>query len=156
MYSYVLKEKLCEELTAHLQHTATKNANVYIDDIPASKFKGQELNVFPFVVIEVTEGKIPIKSNSDVSNTRTVLMNLGVDTSKENNPDVETLASNIIDYILRKQIIGDMFVLSGESIDVAYGKLENEGLSPFKYGAITMQFDLPHIQNTNEIQNLMT
>ena len=155
MYSYELKNKLCEELTEHLQHSATKCANVYIDDIPTSKFKGQEFDIFPFVVIEVTEGKIPIKNN-ELANTRTVLLNLGVDTSKTNNPDVETLASSIIRYILRKQIIGDMFTLSGESIDVAYGKLENEGLSPFKYGAITMQFDMPPVQNTNEIQNLMT
>lgn len=156
MYSIDLKQALCEELTAHLSKLATTKPNVYIDEIPKSKFENQKIDVFPFVLIEVSKGVIPVRSKSDISNTRTVIINLGVDTSKPNHADIETITGSIIEYILNKRYIGDLFELTGNEIIFEYGKLDEQGLSPFKYGYIQLEFKMPSIADNTAAENILT
>lgn len=156
MYSIELKQALLTELTAHLSKLATTKPNIYIDEIPKSKFENQKIDVFPFVLIEVARGVVPVRSNSDTLNTRTVVINLGVDTSKSNQAEIETLAGAIIEYILDKRYIADMFELTGNEIVFEYGKLDEQGLSPFKYGYIQMDFKMPTITDNTVIENILT
>ena len=127
-----------------------KKPNIYIESLPKRKYKEDEEKIFPFILIEAQEGTF-YKSSADEKSTFQLSLCIGIDTSKEDNPELESITDNIIHSILEKRIVGDCFEIQ-DPIKTEYGK---DDYAPFYYAGMSLTFTIPSIEDNSVTEILL-
>ena len=124
------------------------NLSVFEQDLPKRKYESDEKTLFPFILIEVDGGVVPLTPEN--KNTCTVNIVIRVDQDEQNQPEALEVLSKIILHLKSNPILGGKYTLS-DSINWNIGKDETE---PYEYGIIDgLTFNLPYIEQIQSEYN---